>query len=170
MTPTLLPKLAILGSPRDPLRASSSARDVFGDATNVLYIDGRSPTLAGVTARGGIGRDMRFGDVDLIHLVDARLAPLGHRLARRYAVLVTATVSAADLARGGGLDRSLRQLDGLFADADRVSQVRSMVGGVCVTPLPLCAQALPTPSDAAERSVRRALRGRDPGRFVFALP
>ena len=179
-------RIAIVGSPRDDLGAASRVADVFGDRA-FRYVDARRLRLRFAAARHAtaltpfdsrVSFTIHWSTPDEERLRVQLMTPLGElieltripgvRIARgrRYRIFTVAQ-------RGRGSSRWLRslgELDGVFAEADIVSDVERVVRSTRVTPLPLGAHALPAPSYRAVRSVERALRRMEPGRFVLALP
>ncbi len=114
-------------------------------------------------------------DFELIHLLDARLAPLGDELRQRLGEPVTADLTTSDLTSGsrtrGTMLAALEQLDAVFVtDGVTRRMLRESAPWSQVTVLPLIATQLPRPHARTARAARRALARVGPGRFVIGVP
>jgi len=131
---------------------------------------GPRSTLRALRAHGAL-RSRRY---DVVHLADARLAPLGRWLRRRTGLPVSVDVGPQDLAAlrsHARLAAALDALDTAFVFSDGGEQaLRSLARRVPVAVLPLIADAEPEPVPAAATRVQRALRDADPLRPVVVLP
>jgi glycosyltransferase involved in cell wall biosynthesis len=112
---------------------------------------------------------------DVLHLADARLAPLGRELGERLGVPVTVDVGPGDLVtRGPGADRMFAAIDDLDAafvfGRGGEDSVRLRTRRVGIARLPLVAVAPGEPAAAPLDALTRVLAGVEAGRPVAAVP
>jgi hypothetical protein len=169
------PRAIVLGSPRDPLGLPSDGLDeaLLRVADVQLIPAGLSPIRAAKAIRA-VGRAVADG-FELVHLHDARLAPLGMILQRQAGVPVSVSIVPSDLSSRTPIAklarRALNHLDHAFASESGPSDVLARaMPSLPVSFVRPAARPLPPPSERAVRAVSRSLRDVRPGRLVIAMP
>ncbi|MEX2245062.1 MAG: hypothetical protein WEC75_00065 [Dehalococcoidia bacterium] len=119
-------------------------------------------------------RAARRHDAELVHLLDASLAPTGRRLRSRLGVPVTVSITAdalrTQIAPSSPLLRDLGRLDEAFTpDRSMDAMLRSQGLDLPVTTVPPAIDLPAAPAERALRAVSSALRGVAPGRLILGV-
>lgn len=154
-----------LGRRDDGLAAELAA------VTNVRLVVSRRATSTYREAARAISRDGFEG----VHLLDARLAPVGLMLRRRFGVPVSVTVNPGRIVGNGPRARAtraaLRRLDqGFVTDHGTVRYLQAKVRSLPVVLTEPAVGPLEEPEQRALAAMSRRLRGLMPGRLVIGLP
>lgn len=170
------PHAVLLGSYRDGLGLSGEGlQRALADEADIAHLDGTSPLRDGLRlyrrAASLISRD----GFELVHVLDARLAPIAAMLRRRHDVPLTATLSDAALrsrAPWAAVARNaLHTFDEAFVSEDAlVSAARQQLPRLRLAYVQSAARELPWPSPADVARVARALRGVQAGRLIVGVP
>jgi hypothetical protein len=168
------PRVAVLGAERGSLGLAGGLDEALRRAVDVVEIDATSPMRGGFAAYRAIRRAVLRESCELLHLADARFAPIG-AVAARLGVPVTVSVTSLDVAAWSPwaaiARRALNGLDQGFVTEDAVgAYLRERAPRLPLARVRAGAPALPAPSMRAQRSVIRALRGLDPLAPVIGMP
>ena len=170
------PRAVLLGSYRDRLGLSGEGlQRALTDEAEIVHLDGASLFRDGLRLyRRGSSLISQDG-FELVHVLDARLAPIAAMLRRRHGVPVTATISDAAL-RGrtpwtAVARNALGMFDEAFVSEEAIAgMARERLPRLRLSFVPAAARELPWPSPADVARVARALRGVQPGRLVVGVP
>lgn len=120
-------------------------------------------------------RAVRDDGAELVHLYDARFAPMALLMRQRLGVPVTASVCSSDTQGRGPWGRmaarAIGRLDHVFTSDD--APARALLARSSCLPVSVVRHAatpLPWPSKRGLAAVTRSLRGTRPGRLVVAVP
>jgi hypothetical protein len=169
------PAVLILGSERDALRFGESPLVTsLKRQMRVRHISVASPLRHGLRSYTAASAAVSRDGFEMVHVLDARFAPIGAMLRRRLHVPVSVSVTEADLGAGPWsrvAARSLRGLDQAFTSDDAVAQaLRASAWRLPLTTVTPCATEVPWPDKRDVSRVARALRGVRPGRLVVGVP
>ncbi|MBI5285731.1 MAG: hypothetical protein HY874_11615 [Chloroflexi bacterium] len=170
------PRAVLLGSYRDGLGLSGEGlQRALADEADIAFLDGASLFRDGWRLyRRGASLIQKDG-FELVHVLDARLAPIAAMLRRRHGVPVTVTLSDTAL-RGrtpwAAMARNvLDTFDEAFVSEDAIAALaRQRLTRLRLSFVQAAARELPWPSPADVTRVARALRGVQPGRLVVGVP
>jgi hypothetical protein len=176
-SPAYAPRVAVIGGYRSPLGLPGDGltQALAAAEVDIVHIDARQPLLDALRAFRRAARAVRQDGVEMVHLMDARFAPVGVMLRRRYGVPVSVTVSTRDVASRTPLARlamgALNDLDQGFVAAESAARaLRVEASRLLVSVTPLAASVLPWPSRKRVAALARTLRGVRPGRLVLGVP
>lgn len=171
-TSARLPRIVVVGTYVDALGARDHGlpRELSQVADVRIIADRRLPAMYRSAARA-----VSVDGFEALHLLDARLAPLGALLRARHGVPVSVTINPGRIA---GADpwstlarRALGRLDqGFVSDHGTVRFLRDRVRRLPVVLAPPAARRLAEPSSRALAAMSRLLRDVAPGRLVIGIP
>ncbi|MEX2226000.1 MAG: hypothetical protein WEB52_06080 [Dehalococcoidia bacterium] len=167
-----LPRIVLAGAYVDVLGARSDALSrELAQVAHVRHVAGRSMLSVYRVAARALSRD----GFEAVHLLDARLAPVGAMLRARQGVPVSATVNPARVAgRGIGSHLARRALDrldqGFASDHGTVRFLREHARRLPVVLTPAGSAPPQEPAPRKLSSISRLLRDVVPGRPVVGVP
>lgn len=170
--PSRAPRIVVAGEYVDALgRRDDGLAAELAAVTNACRVRARSAVSVYRQAARAVGRDGFEG----VHLLDARLAPIGLMLRRRFGVPVTVTINPGRVVGGGPQARvtraALRRLDqGFVTDHGTVRYLQAKVRSLPVVLTEPAAATLAEPEQRALTAMSRRLRGLVPGRLVIGVP
>lgn len=173
---TVPPRVLAIGSCRDALGLDASGLvDALAARTDLRQLDARSPLLQTPAVLRRASRAIACDRVEMIHVLDARLAPAAALLRRRYRLPVSVTVSERDVAGRGPWSRlalrALARFDQAFSSDDAaVEALRTAAWRLPISLVAPAARELPWPDTRDLNRVARALRGVRAGRLVVGVP
>jgi glycosyltransferase involved in cell wall biosynthesis len=168
------PRVVVVGSHRDGLRSTGDAFvAALSREAEVVHIDARHPFPHALAARSRTTAALHDG-AELVHVLDVRFAPVVRRVAARFSVPITATVSSRDLTSrtpwAALARRALPAFDAVFTnDETALSMLRDTLPALESLLVRPAASVLTEPLEKHTRRVASALRGVRPGRLVLGL-
>jgi len=170
------PRVVLVGSYRDPLGFDGAGLiDALAGRVVVCHVDAASLLRDGPRALLQSSAAIADEQFEMVHVLDARFAPLGALLRRRHRVPVSVSVTAGDVGRQHPWARlalrSLAHFDHAFAADEAVTQaLRARAWRLPTSIVAPVARELPWPRKRDVTRVARALRGVRPGRLVLGVP
>jgi hypothetical protein len=168
------PRVVLLGSHRDVLgRSVDGLVSALSREADCIHIDVAAPFRHAMLAYFETADAVTRG-AELVHVLDARFAPVAALVRRRLGVTITATVSAKDMSSRAPWSvlarRMLPGFDAAFtSDETALYAMRDAMSSPTASLVPPAAAPLPQPLAKHTSAVARALRGVRPGRLVIGL-
>jgi Glycosyl transferases group 1 len=167
------PRVVLLGSHRDVLGSIDGLVPALSHEADCVHIDVTAPLRHAMAAYFQTADAVTQG-AELVHVLDARFAPVASMVRRRLGVTITATVATRDMssrAPWSALARRLvRRFDAAFtSDEAALYAMRDAMPSLEASLVRPAAARLPEPLAKDTAAVARALRGVRPGRLVLGL-
>ncbi|MDP9236477.1 MAG: hypothetical protein M3P30_03595 [Chloroflexota bacterium] len=168
------PRVVLLGSHYDGLRCSGDGLILaLSREAEAVHVDATGPLRHALTAYGRAAAAVSDG-AELVHVLDARFAPVAVLLRRRLGVKITATVSAQDMSSRTPWPvlarRFLPRFDAAFTSEEAaLFALRDTMPSLSASRVRPAVSMLPQPLAKHTSAVARALRGVRPGRLVLGL-
>jgi len=175
-SPASSPRILVLGSYRDALGLDASGLlDALAASADLRHLDASAAILQTPAVLRRAARSITRDRLEMLHVLDARLAPAAALIQRRYRLPVSVTVTRRDVAGRGPWSRlalrALARFDQAFSSDDAaVEALRTAAWRLPISLVGPAARELPWPDKRDLARVSRALRGVRPGRLVIGVP